>query len=85
MAESKDDKRDAQDSGTQGQGMKTRDDEATSKETLRDLRETQKTPAAKGEGSSEGSAGSSTPSPDGAFDESGGGGRADGSDTGGPM
>ena len=57
-----------------------RESEATSKETLRDLKEHEKISDSKTESSGEGS----VPNPDGALNDTGGG-RADGSDTGGPM
>lgn len=57
-----------------------RDSEATSKETVSDLEETQKSSDSKDESSSA----TSIPTPDGQMDEAGSG-RADGSDTGGPM
>ena len=74
----------ADDAGTQ-----KRDEEATSSETLSDLEDEKKVTADKSTYSSGGATGAASsgdaPSPDGAFDEGGGGGRADGSDTGGPM
>jgi hypothetical protein len=57
-----------------------RQSEATSKETVSDLEEAEKSSNSKDESGSE----TSIPTPDGQLDESGGG-RADGSDTGGPM
>lgn len=57
-----------------------RKSEATSKETVSDLEESEESSDSKDESSSE----TSIPTPDGQMDE-GGGGRADGSDTGGPM
>ena len=57
-----------------------RETEATSKETLSDLKEHEKISDSKTEPSGEGS----VPTPDGELDDSGDG-RADGSDTGGPM
>lgn len=56
-----------------------RDSEATSKETVSDLEETEKSSGSKDESHE-----TSIPTPDGQIDEAGGG-RADGSDTGGPM
>ncbi len=65
-----------------------RKSEATSSETLGDLEETQKIPAGTGttSGTNDSSGGNSgsSPSPT-SGDVSTGGGRADGSDTGGPM
>lgn len=60
-----------------------RDEEATSSETLSDIEETEKVSTGSGSaGSAEGGTlETSTPDPD----AGGGGGRADGSDTGGPM
>ena len=63
------------------QAVEERQSEATSGETVADIAETQK--SAPGS-PSEGTGGSQMPSPDGMFDENRGG-RADGSDTGGPM
>ncbi|MDQ3753771.1 MAG: hypothetical protein M3371_03460 [Acidobacteriota bacterium] len=63
------------------QAIEERAAEATSDETVSDLAETQKNTSGK---SSEGTSESNAPSPDGMFDENRGG-RADGSDTGGPM
>jgi hypothetical protein len=65
----------------------TREEEATSAETLDDLARAEGGSAAKSGDTSSGasdSASSSTPSPDGAFDAPHGG-RADGSDAGEPM
>ena len=64
-------------------GGATRDDEATSSETLADIERSEKTGSAASSGpdSSGGSLEGSSPNPTG----EGGGGRADGSDTGGPM
>ena len=65
----------------------TRDEQATSDKTLSDLEETQGDAAtATGGGASDTSSSveGSSPSPDGAAGSAGGG-RADGSDTGGPM
>ena len=70
-----------------GQGAQTpRQEEATSDETLADLEETQSEAGAGKGNSATGSSPTETssPAPDGARD-SGRGGRADGSDTGGPM
>ncbi len=61
-------------------GVADRDAEATSKETVSDLEETEKSSGSKDESSLE----TSIPTPDGQIGEVGGG-RADGSDTGGPM
>jgi len=65
---------------------RTRDEQATSDKTLADLERTQTdTSAGRGGGSETSSATEgSSPSPDGAADSPRGG-RADGSDTGGPM
>jgi hypothetical protein len=66
-------------------GGASRHTDATSETTLSELEETQK--SSEGRSSSTTGSGSSSsvaPSPDGAFDEQGGG-RADGSDSGGPM
>ncbi|MDX6612800.1 MAG: hypothetical protein QOD75_1986 [Blastocatellia bacterium] len=57
-----------------------RESEATSKETVSDLEETEKSSKTGAQTSDE----TSVPTPDGQVEE-GGGGRADGSDTGGPM
>ncbi len=65
-----------------------RKSEATSSETLGDLEEAQKIPAGTGttSGTNESSSGNSGSSPSPTSDDaSTGGGRADGSDTGGPM
>ena len=65
---------------------RTRDEQATSSKTLSDLEETQADAAtATGSGASDTSSPveGSSPSPDGAASSAGG--RADGSDTGGPM
>ena len=72
-----------------GGAGRTRDEQATSDKTLADLERTQSDSAAGGGGApSDAATGSSTegssPSPDGAADSSRGG-RADSSDTGGPM
>jgi hypothetical protein len=68
----------------QGGGTPKRDEEATSSETLSDLEETTKVKGGDSGsgGSSSGSLEGATPSPDAGGS---GGGRADGSDTGGPM
>lgn len=75
------------DTGTPAGGVgRTRDEQATSDKTLADLERTQ-SDAATGKGGSTETGGpveGSSPSPDGAFDSARGG-RADGSDTGGPM
>lgn len=66
---------------------KPRQEEATSRETLKDLESTQADAAAKttgGASAESDSAAPSAPSPDGAFDSERGG-RADGGDSGGPM
>jgi len=57
-----------------------RDAEATSSETLSDIEESQKVSTGGGAGSESSPLETSTPSPD-----AGGEGRADGSETGGPM
>jgi hypothetical protein len=80
---------DAKDTNTQAAGAaggRTRDEQATSDKTLADLEETQTDSAAgKGAASETGSpTEGSSPAPDGATNSAGGG-RADGSDTGGPM
>jgi hypothetical protein len=63
-------------------GTPKRDEEATSSETLSDIEESTKVSGGGGSGSeSSGALEGSTPSPDAGH----GGGRADGSDTGGPM
>jgi hypothetical protein len=64
-------------------GGATREEEATSAETLDDLERTEGGSASKSGDTSSG-ADTSTPSPDGAFDSPRGG-RADGSDAGEPM
>jgi hypothetical protein len=72
--------------GNEPQTGRTRDEQATSDKTLADLEQTQ-TDAATGKGTSTetGSAvEGSSPAPDGAANSARGG-RADGSDTGGPM
>ena len=75
MEESKDPK-----ASTEGGGTPERDAEATSSETLSDIEENTKVSTG-GSGESTGSSlEGSSPKPD-----SGGGGRADGSDSGGPM
>jgi hypothetical protein len=65
-------------------GGATRDDDATSSETLADIERSEKTGSAStsGSDSSGSSLEGSSPKPSG---EGEGGGRADGSDTGGPM
>ena len=75
--ESKDPNPRAEESGTP-----ERDEEATSSETLSDIEEGEKVSTGRGSSSSSGELEGSTPSPDAGGD---GGGRADGSDTGGPM
>lgn len=68
-------------------GGATREEEATSRETLGDLEQTEGGIASKSSSNSSGEsggAGSKTPSPDGAFDAPRGD-RADGSDAGEPM
>lgn len=69
-----------------GDAARTRDEQATSDKTLADLERTQAdSSAGKGAASETGSpVEGSSPSPDGAVDSPRGG-RADGSDTGGPM
>jgi hypothetical protein len=71
----KDPKQMAEESGTP-----ERDAEATSSETLSDIEESEKVSTGRGSSSSGGELEGATPSPD-----AGGEGRADGSDTGGPM
>ena len=69
----------------QGGGTPKRDEEATSSETLSDIEESTKVKDSGGGSGSDSGGGSlegSTPSPDAGGS---GGGRADGSDTGGPM
>ena len=79
MQESKDPKAGGRAQGAAGASER----EATSSETLGDLEETQKVRGQK-TGAAGGGERSSVPAPDGA-PEPGGRGRADGSDTGGPM
>ena len=74
MEESKDPK-----ASTEG-GTPERDAEATSSETLSDIEQSEKVTGGSAGGSESSSLEGSSPKPD-----SGGGGRADGSDTGGPM
>jgi hypothetical protein len=62
------------------QGIKERQSEATSKDTLSDLEESEKTPGPKPDRGEQ----RTVPSPDGQGDGSRSG-RADGSDTSGPM
>jgi hypothetical protein len=79
------DREDANQAGNAGGA--TREEEATSAETLDDLKRTGGDTTAKSGDTSSGageSANSSTPSPDGAFDSPRGG-HADGSDAGEPM
>lgn len=65
----------------EGESAGTRDEEATSSETLSDIEENEKVSTGGSSGSDGGgSLEGSTPKPD-----SGGEGRADGSETGGPM
>ncbi len=71
------------DAGSERPGA-SRDAEATSDTTLSELEQTQKSSEGRAGATTGGSTSSNTPSPDGAFDEKGAG-RADGSDTGGPM
>ncbi|MDT7603168.1 MAG: hypothetical protein QOF61_1165 [Acidobacteriota bacterium] len=78
------DREGANQSGSAGSST-PRQEEATSSETLEDLEQTQDATKSGGASSGESSsAGTSTPSPDGAFDSPRGG-RADGSDAGEPM
>ena len=65
---------------TEGRGTPGRDAEATSPETLSDIEGNEKVTTGGGHESSGGQLEGSTPDPD-----SGGEGRADGSDSGGPM
>ena len=74
MEETKDPK-----ASTEG-GTPERDAEATSSETLKDIEAGEKVTGGSAGGSGSSSLEGSSPKPD-----SGGGGRADGSDTGGPM
>lgn len=62
-----------------GGGTPERDADATSSETLSDIEDTEKVPGS-GSGSGGGDLEGASPRP-----HTGGGGRADGSDTGGPM
>ena len=62
----------------------SREAEATDAKTLSDLEQTRKSSEGRSNTTDDGSTSSTTPSPDGAFDEKDTG-RADGSDTGGPM
>jgi len=72
-----------EDGQSEGQGTPKRDEEATSSETLSDIEESTKVSGGGGAGSeSSGALEGSTPSPD---TGGGSGGRADGSDSGGPM
>ena len=76
--------------GTKSQTTESRDEgtshdrlsDATSEKTVSDLEETEKTTGAKSDASS---SSPSVPAPDGMPDPDRSGGRADGSDTGGPM
>ena len=80
MGETKDTKPQA------GDAARTRDEQATSDKTLADLERTQ-SDAATGKGGASGTGSpveGASPSPDSAVDSPRGG-RADGSDTGGPM
>ena len=75
----------AKSQSTEKRDEKTSEDrssEATSKKTVSDLEESEKISDSK---SYNGSDESSIPSPDGTPDTERGGGRADGSDSGGPM
>ena len=74
MEESKDPKASA------GGGTPERDAEATSSETLSDIEHSEKVTGGSAGGSESSGLEGSSPKPD-----SGGGGRADGSDSGGPM
>jgi hypothetical protein len=65
---------------TESGGTPERDAEATSSETLSDIEENSKVSTGSGGDSTGSSLEGSSPKPD-----SGGGGRADGSDSGGPM
>ena len=64
----------------EGDATPKRDEEATSSETLSDIEESEKVSTGGGAGSSSSDLEGSSPKPDG-----GGEGRADGSDSGGPM
>ena len=66
----------------EGKTLDDRLSEATSKKTVSDIEETEKT---SGAGPDSPSGENSVPSPDGTPDPDRGSGRADGSDTGGPM
>ena len=68
------------DTTDEGAGTPQRDAEATSSETLSDIEESEKVSTGGGAGSESSPLETSTPSPD-----AGGEGRADGSETGGPM
>lgn len=65
---------------TQGEEQGTRDEEATSSETLSDIEANEKVSTGGSSGSDSSPLETSSPEPD-----SGGEGRADGSETGGPM
>ena len=65
---------------TQGEEQGTRDEQATSSETLSDIEANEKGSTGGSSGSDSSPLETSTPKPD-----SGGEGRADGSETGGPM
>ncbi len=65
---------------TQGGGTQPRDAEATSSETLKDIEAGEKVTGGSAGGSQSSQLEGSSPKPD-----SGGGGRADGGDSGGPM
>ena len=65
---------------SEGEAAPKRDEEATSSETLSDIEESEKVSTGGGAGSSSSGLEGSSPKPD-----AGGEGRADGSDSGGPM
>jgi hypothetical protein len=65
----------------ENEGTQARDAEATSSETLGDIEESEKVSTGGGAGSSSSETEVNSPKPDGDSGE----GRADGSDTGGPM
>lgn len=65
---------------TEGESAGTRDEEATSSETLSDIEENEKVSTGSSDSSDSSPLETSSPDPD-----SGGEGRADGSETGGPM
>lgn len=81
MEERKDDTTSTEAGGkAESEGTPKRDEQATSSETLSDIEESEKVSTGSGAGSESSSLEGSSPRP-----TSEGGGRADGSDTGGPM